>query len=274
MRAILTWHSLDDSGSPVSMPFAAFARHVECLRRSGVAVVPLERILDPSAPADAVALTFDDGFASFADAWGLLRAAGFPATLFVVTDRAGSDNRWRGVDEPGIPVLPLLGWPELRRLAAEGVALGSHTRTHAWLPALRGAALDDEIGGARERIRAETGQDAVAFAYPYGASSAEAAAAVARHHGLAVTTRHGWLGPREDRRALPRLDAWYFRGSSGLEGFGGPGFRMRVRCRGALRSLRAALGGGYGGGPAEGAARTSAAGAAANVSPERGAPRP
>ena len=46
MRAILTYHSIDGSGSPVSVDEAAFRRHVDWLASGAVDVVPLERILE------------------------------------------------------------------------------------------------------------------------------------------------------------------------------------------------------------------------------------
>lgn len=63
---------------------------------------------------------------------------------------------------------PVLGWAELRRLAAEGLALAPHSRTHALLDRLPPAAVADEIAGSRDDLRRHTGADVPAFAYPGG----------------------------------------------------------------------------------------------------------
>ena len=56
MRAILTYHSIDESGSPISVAPAAFRRHVEWLASGRVRVVSLEEIVRLNDAVDAVAL--------------------------------------------------------------------------------------------------------------------------------------------------------------------------------------------------------------------------
>ena len=65
MRAILTYHSIDSSGSPVSVSEETFRAHARFLGSGRVSVGPLADL--PSLPdeEDAVALTFDDGFLNF-----------------------------------------------------------------------------------------------------------------------------------------------------------------------------------------------------------------
>ena len=86
----------------------------------------------------------------------------------------------------------VLGWDELRRLRAEGVALAPHTRTHPLLTGLPRAASESEIAGSREDLARETGSDLPVFAYPSGAWSPSVAEA-ARAAGIEVgfTTDRG-----------------------------------------------------------------------------------
>lgn len=254
MRAILTYHSIDPSGSPISVDAAAFARHVEFLASGRVRVVPLGEIERVPEGEDAVALTFDDGFRNFADdAWPRLRDAGLPVTVFVVAGRAGGDNRWNGREEKGIPVAPLMDWATTARVASEGASLGSHATTHAPLPSLGDAALREELRGSRDRIERETGVRPRTFAYPFGSHDARTRAAVAREYQAACTTELRLLGAREDPAALPRLDAFYLRGPGRLESFGAPSFRRYVARRALLRSVRERFLGGYGSGAARAA---------------------
>ena len=62
--AILTYHSLDESGSVISTHPKNFERQMEALASGPARVVPLTEVLEHPA---AVAITFDDGFANFAD---------------------------------------------------------------------------------------------------------------------------------------------------------------------------------------------------------------
>lgn len=58
--------------------------------------------------------------------------------------------------------------PQLRRLAACGMRLGGHTRTHPILRVLDDAAAHREIAGGRDDLQAMTGEPARLFAYPNG----------------------------------------------------------------------------------------------------------
>jgi peptidoglycan/xylan/chitin deacetylase (PgdA/CDA1 family) len=242
VRAILTYHSIDGSDSPISIPEARFRAHMDWLAGSGVRVVSLPELLRLESQTNAVALTFDDGFLNFAEiAWPILKSHGFPATLFVVTDRTGSTNEWGNLKARTVPTLPLLDWTELARLAEEGVTLGSHTRTHPNLRAISTSALIDEVEGAAARLYAETGERALTFAYPYGAFDREIAAVVGSTHSIACTTELRPLGAAENALLLPRLDAYYFRRPGTLESWGSSAFRRYVWLRAHARRVRQAF---------------------------------
>jgi len=242
MRAILTYHSIDPSGSPISVDAGAFSRHVEWLATGPVRVVALDALLDLPPDTDAVALTFDDAFENFQSTAAPLLAAGdLPATVFVVSGHVGGTNAWGGESQPGIPTLPLLGWDALGRLAEEGVSLGVHTHTHRRLPDLSPGEIEEEVEGCREAIRAHTGHTPTTFAYPYGAVDRGSAGVVGRLFQLGCTTEHRTLEPSEDFWRLPRVDMYYFRHQPGLPGWGTPAFRRRLWTRRAARRLRGAL---------------------------------
>ena len=131
MRAILTYHSIDTSGSPISCHPDAFASHVKWLTAGRVSVTPVEELMAMPADVDAVALTFDDGFVNFGEvAAPLLLDHGLPVTMFVVADSVGTSNKWTPQSGGAIPHLSLLDWPALVRLQERGVTLGAHSRTH------------------------------------------------------------------------------------------------------------------------------------------------
>lgn len=242
MRAILTYHSIDPSGSPISVDAGVFSRHVEWLATGPVRVVALETLLDLPPDTDAVALTFDDAFENFQSAAApLLAARDFPATVFVVSGHVGGTNAWGGKPQPGIPTLPLLDWAALGRLAERGVALGVHTHTHRPLPDLSPQQIEEEVEGCREAIRAHTGHAPTTFAYPYGAVDRGSAEVVGRLFQLGCTTEHRALQSNEDRARLPRVDMYYFRNEPGLPGWGTPAFRRRLWTRRAARRLKGAL---------------------------------
>jgi colanic acid/amylovoran biosynthesis glycosyltransferase len=109
---------------------------------------------------------------------------------------------------PRPPAARVLTWDELRALAADGVTLAPHTRTHPRLDRVTDERVAAEIAGSLAELAERCGAAAPAFAYPGGAVSA-AAQEAARAAGVAVafTTRRGvadvaaaqWL-------ALPRVN--------------------------------------------------------------------
>lgn len=241
MRAILTYHSIDESGSVISVSPTAFRRHLRQFLTARVPIVPVEKLLaDSSTGTDAVALTFDDGYASLErETVPLLMEHGLPATIFVVTSCVGGTNRWPGTTGSNVPLLPLLDWEALGRVTELGLTIGSHTRTHPYLPALTQTQIDEEIGGAARDLTSRLAQGPHGLAYPYGAVCSRARAAAGRSHRWACTTDFGEFDG-EAPLELPRIDMWYFEQEGVLERWGTPWFRRWIRRRHRLRQIRSA----------------------------------
>lgn len=241
MKAILTYHSIDDSGSVISVAPAVFRSHMAWLAASGLRVLSLEALLAAPDTGDAVAITFDDGFANFAtDAWPTLRDHGFPVTVFVPTSHVGGENAWD--DTVGdMPRLPLMTWETLGTVAEGGVELGAHSRTHPDLRALPDDGLRAETRGAVEILARETGRKPAGFAYPYGYVNDRVVAAVCECALWACTVRLRAVRRDDDRYRLPRLDAYYFRTPGQLEAWGTPWFLARLAIRGWAKRLRSGM---------------------------------
>lgn len=239
MRAILTYHSIDDSGSVISVTAERFAEHVRFLASSGVRVLSVEDLLSHDDGSPAVAITFDDAFTNFATAaWPLLRDRGFPVTVFVPTGHVGATNRWSAIPGGDMPELPVMNWDALARLSEEGVELGAHTRTHADLRHLDPAAVRDEVAGSFDDIARATGRRPTGFAYPYGYFNEAVVRETERWSRWACTTLLGPLGSTVEAHRLPRLDAYFFRGRSALNAYGTGRFRAYIAVRAAIRQLR------------------------------------
>jgi peptidoglycan/xylan/chitin deacetylase (PgdA/CDA1 family) len=242
VRAILTYHSIDSSGSPISLSPAAFRRHIRHALSAGIRVVSIEDLLAADdAAAETVALTFDDGYVNVAqEAIPLLVEHGLPATIFVPTAFVGKTSEWARKDRYATPELPLLDWDALGALAEQGISIGSHTRTHQQLTGLSRAELVGELAGAARDIADRLGVSANGLAYPYGSVSEMVCRAAADVHRWACTTSFRELGT-DPPLALPRLDMWYFEQPGRFERWGTPWFRRWVRRRERLRRTRAAF---------------------------------
>ena len=238
MDAIFTFHSIDGRGSVLSYPPDDLRRLVEGLLVDGVRLVPLAEIL--RAPPDAhprAALTFDDGFRSVhAQALPILDDLGTPATVYVVSDRVGRDNRWPGQGK--VPSLPLLSWSELAELRDAGFAIGSHTANHVRLDRLPEPEWKRELEDSRAALADGLGTDVRHFAYPYGVYDRRVLRRVGELYDTAVTTDMRFLPEVREPHRLPRIDVYYLRDPARRRPVFGARTRRYLAVRAFLRELR------------------------------------
>jgi peptidoglycan/xylan/chitin deacetylase (PgdA/CDA1 family) len=205
---ILTYHSLDTTGSAISVTPELFRKQMDRLAQSGTPVVSLSRVQERTG---SVALTFDDGYRNFFErALPVLVEYRFPATVFVVTGFCGHRNDWQSSQRQP-PRLDLMGWQELREAARLGVSVGAHTVRHPRLPDLSAEEIAQELRDCRSSLEDQLGQPVEEFAYPYGAWNSAARLAVSREFRMACGTEPGFVDSRSDQFVLPRIDVSYRR---------------------------------------------------------------
>jgi peptidoglycan/xylan/chitin deacetylase (PgdA/CDA1 family) len=234
---ILTYHSLDESGSVISVRPEVFRAQMAFLADAHAPVVPLSEIR--STPG-AIAITFDDGFRNFfKHALPVLRQYRFPATVFVVSDYCGGRNNWPTQPKGnGIPSEELMSWSEVEEISRAGIEIGSHTATHPRMGLLAPAAIEAELRTSREEIEQHTGKPVRTLAYPYGESTPLVRAAVRNHFSWACGTRLAYLSEDSDNIDLPRLDAYYLQNRFWFEGLQSLRGSAYLVFRGQLRELR------------------------------------
>jgi len=156
-----------------------------------------------------VVITFDDGYTSIYDqAWPLLRAYGYQATVFLVTGYCGGSNRWPS-QQIDVPVKPLLTWEQVEKLAKDGWEFSAHTKSHPPLPLLSSLEIDEEICSSKEAIVQRLDQQARVFAYPYGAASSNVVTIVKRYFDGAVGVNLGIVMADSNAYYLERIDSYY-----------------------------------------------------------------
>lgn len=67
----------------------------------------------------------------------------------------------------------VLSWDDLRAVAAEGITLGAHTRTHPMMSQISSDEIRAEVAGSVDDLRREIGETLPIFAYPSGGYTAE-----------------------------------------------------------------------------------------------------
>jgi peptidoglycan/xylan/chitin deacetylase (PgdA/CDA1 family) len=170
---VILYHAVSDSWDDVlSLRVRDVEVQLKRLVDRGYRGCTAEELLRRQTDGRLVHVTFDDGYASVANALPILRSLGIPSTIFVCTDFARG-GRPLLIPElaAAAPVdeLKTIDWAELRELAADGlVEIGSHTRSHAHLRTLSDDELNREIRDAKEAIEDNLGRPCPSFAYPYG----------------------------------------------------------------------------------------------------------
>ncbi len=238
---ILMYHAVspraEDGAGDLRVSADAFASQMERLRSQGYrSVLPRELVaaLDGhlKLPSKAVIITFDDALASV-HAWAapVLQAVGFRAAVYVVADCIGGHNAWD--DGKGLPRLACMHEGELKDLAARGLEIGSHGRSHRNLPGLDPARLADEVAGSRALLESRFGR-VESFCYPFAAYNAAVRRAVVKAgYTNACSHRVRTWAVTSDRFAMRRV---FVKGPENLSDFGRKVSPWYLAYRGLVRN--------------------------------------
>ncbi len=218
----LTYHAIDESGSPISFPAALLEAHLAWLAEHGYRALTASEAGaalagGPEPPGPRVVITFDDAFRSvYEQALPRLEKHGFVGTVFCPSEHVGGRGLW--ARRATVPDLPLMGWEELRTLRERGWEIGGHTRSHASLPDLPPAEAREEIAGGKQRLEEGLQASVASFAYPYGALDAVSARLVAEAGFASAWSMQPVLNrPRSDPYRLGRFNSDRIRSGSPRE---------------------------------------------------------
>jgi len=212
---VLCYHAIEDqSDDPVLAPYGVppdlFADQLAALTRYGFSFVTADQLAaylgsDGPLPRRPVLITFDDGYESLFDlARDVLKPRSIPALTFAVTGMESATNEWDQAYGSG--QVRLLAPEQLRDLAALGVEVGSHSRSHLEMPLLDASTQLEEACGSADDLVAHGLPRPRFFAYPFTfADDASKAAVQQAGYCAAFGGRVGWINRDSDPFALPRV---------------------------------------------------------------------
>jgi peptidoglycan/xylan/chitin deacetylase (PgdA/CDA1 family) len=236
-RAILTYHSIDGSGSIVSTTTETLRLHLASLVSQRVEVVAPRQVVEATSPS-SVALTFDDGFANFyTDAFPALALSGLTATALIVAGKCGQSGDWAR-QPPALKTRELLTWSKIRELQAAGIEFGAHSMTHRSFLDLPIDEAASEILDSKRAIEDRTGAAVECFAYPYGEYTRPIADLVAENFRIGLSTEMGFVTRGSSFEALERIDAYYLRGAFWIDRLFAPLGGSYIAYRAAARGLK------------------------------------
>jgi peptidoglycan/xylan/chitin deacetylase (PgdA/CDA1 family) len=173
---VLCYHAVSERWpADLSITPANLEAQLGLLADRGYRGVTFTDAVEGTQNGKAVAVTFDDAYRSVLELGEpILARLGWPATVFVPTDFAGSERpmSWQGIDhwaggEFDRELVPM-SWEELDGLAARGWEVGSHTCSHPHLTELEDPVLEDELRRSKAVCEEHLGRACESIAYPYG----------------------------------------------------------------------------------------------------------
>ena len=226
---LLYHHVADDTPASTSVRIADFERHLETIASLGLAVAPLEEVIDTLERSarlaePTVVITFDDAWGTIIDnAAPRLAERDWPYTIFASTDSID-----QGFED-------FASWDDLRRVASMGAAIESHSRDHGHLLEEREAddwlaRFTDNVTYSSARIEDELGRAPRFFAWPFGEFDAGTMRALADLDLIGFGQQSGVLAARDVtsdgvpsyvRSALPRFPISVFQSNDAA-------FRLRL----------------------------------------------
>ncbi len=169
--AVLGYHNFSNSKRPTEMLLqtAEFCQQMQYIRDAGLSVISMQDFLEwrfgtRCLPARCVLITIDDGWKSvYTDAFPILKAYGYPFTLFLYT---------RYINVQGASMTHDM----IREMLSQGATIGSHSSNHLypsdWTkwednPAEYQAQVVREIKESGEKLRKLYGRCST-YCYPGG----------------------------------------------------------------------------------------------------------
>lgn len=195
----------------LSLDPGIFEQHLEYLQAEDYTSVTLYDLhaalmIGAPLPAKPVILTFDDGYLDhYTHAFPMLQAAGYNGTFFIITEFADRAS------------VGYMNWEQIQEMAAAGMQMESHTKTHADLRGRDYEFLVYEILGSLESLSAHNNRETRFFCYPGGKYDANTLAMLKTSDILrAVTTQPGTWHTTDNYFELPRLRITNETGVAGL----------------------------------------------------------
>ncbi|CAI4161115.1 polysaccharide deacetylase family protein [Alteromonas macleodii] len=206
--AILLYHHVSSS-TPASTSISpeAFKSHMEYLDAHHT-VVSLQDVVsaiqhNTTLPENAVAITFDDGYANILDnAHPILADLGFPYIVFINPDEIGVGPKQ-------------LTWEQVIAMHNDGVVFANHTLDHlhmlngeqamgerAWLEKVW-----QNVESAEKKIEDKLDISLKYLAYPFGEYNTALANKLKAEGYIGFGQHSGAVGPSSDMQALPRFPA-------------------------------------------------------------------
>ncbi len=219
---VLAYHYVSDNVTPgiARVTFKQFEKQMIYLRENGYRSLTLSHYTQilkngPSSPefdsSRTVLITFDDTYDTIERVADIMSRHGQIATAFVISDYIGRTNDWDYQFFGN--QLRHAGLNSIRTLLQAGWEIGSHTRTHRYLPDQTAERIRDELHSSRCALQDATGEKIQSISYPFGRVN-DITISIAREQGYDAGVTLGMPVPSDFRRLssleIPRIGVYLF----------------------------------------------------------------
>jgi peptidoglycan/xylan/chitin deacetylase (PgdA/CDA1 family) len=184
---ILTYHQFSATESnKMTVTKSAFLEQMRFLKENDYRVITLDQLFDfldfkAPIPRKSVVITIDDGWRStYEIAYPILKAQGFPATVFVYTDLIVGGEK-------------TLSWDLIKEMAENGINIQCHTKSHFDLTMIDKkesfkdyfTRVEEELSVCTGVVKKRVNRPVRYLAYPFGTTN---------HLIIAMLKKHGYRG--------------------------------------------------------------------------------
>ncbi len=211
---ILTYHSVAETNSIITISPKMFKRQMSFLRNNGYKSLTLTELINVLQKKEALlektfVITFDDGYQDiYTEAFPIMEEFGFKGTVFLITDYIIKERRQLG-NSSADDRESYLSWIEIKEMNKYGIEFGAHTVTHPDLTNIPFYQADREIRDSKIEIENKLGVEVSCFAYPYGKYNASIKKTIQNYFTVACTTKLGKVRSYHDPFELKRIDTYY-----------------------------------------------------------------
>ena len=195
---ILMYHKIgDDKDTDAVIREDLFRQQMEFLKEQGYHPLTMDELYEyvvqnKPVPEKPVVLTFDDGYAdTYTVVYPVLKALGFPATVFVNPGDVGTR----------------LTWDQIKEMRQAGITISNHGFDHKEMGLMTAKEQEENMVKGQHALAADAGiTDNVWFCFPYGSMNEESEK-LAQQLGfkLALSMKSGWAHPGDDPYNLKRV---------------------------------------------------------------------
>jgi len=167
---IITYHKVSSQkefGLTTVTP-EAFYNQIKLLAEQGYKTITFKEFdSDIDLPEKPIIISFDDTYKSvYENAFPIMKEFGYKGILFIISDYIGKRNDWEAYSLQRKYIHA--GTEDISEMHKNGFEIGSHGKTHKFLPHLNNSDIRSELEDSKHYLEYNFNNTIICCCYPYG----------------------------------------------------------------------------------------------------------